>query len=68
MTSVFLLWHSYEDDTHEDSKLIGVYTTRELAELAKSRVIVQPGFSLYPNGFLIDEYRLDKDHWAKGFE
>lgn len=38
----------------------------------------QPGFSEHPNlidadasdeesGFYIDEYELDKDHWAEGF-
>jgi hypothetical protein len=35
MDVVYILWHSYEDDDHEDSKLIGVYTSQELAESAK---------------------------------
>jgi homoserine kinase type II len=67
MDVVYILWHSYEDDEHEDSKLIGVYSSQELAESAKRNVINQPGFNTYPNGFVIDKYEMNQDNWTEGF-
>ncbi len=67
MDVVYILWHSYEDNEHEDSKLIGVYSTEESAESAKQKVVNQPGFKTYPKGFVIDQYEINKDHWVEGF-
>jgi hypothetical protein len=68
MTSVFLLWHMREfPDGSDSNKLIGAYKSRSAAEEAIARVGVQPGFAENPEGFLIDEYKLGKDHWAEGF-
>ncbi|MBV8547732.1 MAG: hypothetical protein JO093_21095 [Acidobacteria bacterium] len=68
MTSVFLLWHMQEfPDGSDSNKLIGVYETRSDAEQAIVRVGSQPGFVDMPEGFLIDEYPLGKDHWTEGF-
>ena len=67
-TSVFLLWHSHEKgDGETDDKLIGVYATKVDAQAAINRVADQPGFKDAPEGFLIDEYRVGKDHWQEGF-
>jgi len=68
MKSVFILWHTHEfPDQEEDSKLIGVYESREAAERAKERAIKQPGFAEHPKGFIVDEYQVGKDHWTEGF-
>jgi len=67
MDTVYILWHSYEDEDHVDSKLIGVYSSQKLAETAKKNVANQPGFSTYPNGFIIDKYEVNQDGWAEGF-
>jgi hypothetical protein len=68
MTDVFLLWHVPELPVgEEDSKLIGVYSTRESAEHAQLRVRTQPGFRDAPGGFQIDRYILDRDHWTEGY-
>jgi len=68
MKSVFLLWHMQEfPDGSDSNKLIGVYESRADAEAAIGRVGVQPGFAEMPEGFLIDEYELGKDHWTEGF-
>ena len=68
MKSVFLLWHTHEiPEQEEDSKLIGVYESRESAERAKERSVKQPGFAEHPKGFLVDEYQVGKDHWTEGF-
>jgi homoserine kinase type II len=68
METVFVLHHVAREDTpDEDVKLIGVYSTRVLAEAAVARMCSLPGFRDYPSGFEIDEYRLDRDHWGDGF-
>jgi hypothetical protein len=68
MQKVYLLHHiSDEGNADEDDKNIGTYTSYKLAEEAKNRVKYQPGFIDYPNGFYIDEYVIDKNYWADGF-
>jgi hypothetical protein len=58
--------HSFQDGT-EDVKLIGVYSSRENAQGAISRLSQAPGFSDAPAGFHIDEYQVDKDQWVEGY-
>lgn len=68
MKSVFILWHTREDDPYgENAKLIGVYVSRDEAHAAIERVKHAPGFAEYVQGFSIDEYELGKDHWSEGF-
>lgn len=68
MASVFVLQHVHAvADGDEDVKLIGVYSSRENADAAAARLRDQPGFADAPDGFHVDEYRLDQDHWAEGF-
>ncbi len=68
MNSVQLLWHVRPDDAYgDDAKLIGVYRTVEAARNAIARLDRMPGFRDYPEGFQIEEYRLDVDHWTTGF-
>ena len=68
MTSVFVVQHVHEaDDGTEDVKFIGVYSSRETATAAVSRLARQPGFADAADGFSIDELRLDQDHWVEGY-
>lgn len=68
MSSVFVLQHVHSmDDGTEDVKFIGVYSTREKAEVAVTRLGRVPGFSDAPDGFHIDEYRVDQDQWVEGY-
>ncbi len=68
MEDVYLLWHVHElGDREDDSKLIGVYRTEADARSAVGRLRVQPGFHNFPDGFKIDKYELNKDHWTEGF-
>lgn len=78
MEAVYLLQHSHTlPSGEEDVKIVGVYRTRSGAALAVERLAKAPGFSdharlLDPtidhetDGFYIDEYRLDIDHWSEG--
>jgi homoserine kinase type II len=61
----FLLRHERPDT--EDVKVIGIYSSDVQARAAIERLRQQPGFCDYPDGFCIDAYELDKDHWTEGF-
>jgi hypothetical protein len=66
--TVFVLWHDYErPDQEENIKMLGVYSDKVKAEQAKSKAITKPGFIDHPDGFHIDEYRIDEPHWTEGF-
>ncbi len=51
----------------EDIKLIGVYSTEEKAKKTIVKLSSQPGFKKSQNGFSIDKYEIDKDHWCEGY-
>ena len=68
MANVFVLQHVHErEDGAEDVKFIGVYSSREKAEEAAPRLARLPGFADAPDGFHVDEYRVDQDQWAEGY-
>jgi hypothetical protein len=68
MNSVFLLWFVHAPDTdNEDELLIGVYSTEEDARAAIGRLKDKRGFVDAPDGFLIDPYEINRDHWEQGF-
>lgn len=67
MKTVFILHHSYELDGHDETKLIGAYSTKEQAELAITRLKNKNGFKYRPDAFEISEYKVDQDNWTEGF-
>jgi len=79
MEKVFVVQHSHTLPSGiEDVKMIGVYRTLDAAKEAVGRIGTQPGFAEHPtvidpdatdedDGFCIDAYELDKDHWTEGF-
>jgi hypothetical protein len=68
MTTVFLVQHAYEQkESHEDVKVIGVYASWASAKSAVARISLQPGFQDMQEGFSVDAYEIDEDHWIEGF-
>lgn len=72
MDKVFLLWHCRPieggiDEHDTDDKLVGVYSSAAAAEAAKRRKLQLEGFRDYPDCFLVDEYKIDRDAWSEGF-
>ena len=66
--TVFVVQHEHELPSGcEDVKLIGVYSTRARAESAVEHAKTLQGFAAVPDGFHIDEYELDADHWTEGY-
>ena len=67
MKSVFLLQHSYEIEESEQTKIIGIYSTRDKAESVIERFRNLPGFCDHPESFYVDEYEIDQNNWEEGF-
>jgi len=68
MEEVFILFHANQRaDADEDWKLVGVYSSMTVAKAARKRIMSLPGFRALPDGFFIDKYDIDKDHWIEGF-
>jgi len=66
--TVFVLQHAHEfEDGSESVSFIGVYSTRRKARAAVARLAKQPGFCDLPQGFNMDEYEVDQDHWTEGY-
>ena len=69
---VYLLWHIHElnDDygTHDEEKLIGVFSSAEKANDIIENLKNAEGFKDYPvSCFITDEYEVDEPNWTSGF-
>jgi len=67
ISTVYLLQHSYEVNGIEETKLIGIFRTKEKAIKIIEYYKTLPGFEDYQNDFYVDEYEIDKNHWDEGF-
>ncbi len=68
MAYVYIVHHVHEfSDGHEDTKLIGVYTSEEKANGVVERLRASEGFRDHQDGFSVDRYSVDKDNWTEGF-
>jgi hypothetical protein len=65
MEILFVLLHSLPETGKV--KVIGIYSSRALAQEAEERSRLLPGFADEPDGFAIEQYEVDKDHWPRGF-
>ncbi|MCL6730233.1 hypothetical protein [Sphingomonas hankyongi] len=65
MDPLFVLLHSLPETGRV--KVIGLYSSKALAEEAQERARLLPGFADEPEGFTIEQYMVDKDHWPRGF-
>jgi hypothetical protein len=65
MEPLFVLLHSLAETGRV--KVVGIYSSRALAEAAEERTRLLPGFADEPDGFSIEQYEVDRDHWPRGF-
>ena len=65
MDPLYVLLHSLPETGRV--KVVGIYSSRALAEEAQNRAAALPGFCDEPDGFTIEPYAVDKDHWQRGF-
>jgi len=68
MSKVFVLHHTYGDAESETYKLLGIFSTEDLAKLSIQEYLRLPGFIDYPDGFTISKYEINEPHWKEGFE
>jgi homoserine kinase type II len=64
---VFLLSHTRNDVDLDGFKIIGIFSSEQIAEHAMEQLRSQPGFKDYQQGFNIGSYVLDKAFWVEGF-
>jgi hypothetical protein len=67
--SVWILWFSREPEVEPDeSQILGIYSTENLANKAMQRAALLPEFNKTPDDRL-NVYRrpLDSDDWVTGF-
>lgn len=67
MTKVFLLQHNIPRGDNDNSKIIGIYSTKDLAGKAIDRLKDKPGFRDPKGTFTVGPYQLDFDYWSEGF-
>jgi len=71
MKEVYLLTHSYDygvEAEHSEVKIIGIYSTFELAKKTVEYYKTLPGFREFEDEcFCINNYKLNSSEWAEGF-
>ncbi|ECG8610357.1 hypothetical protein FNH48_23570 [Salmonella enterica subsp. salamae] len=68
MKDVYLLYHILNEDTDDEVvKLLGVYTSYELAFQAQIRVSDHSAFIGFSDGFRIFDHWINHDDWVDGF-
>ena len=68
MKTVYIVHHVQEiEDGDEEVKLIGIYSSQKNAEATVARLSEVTGFCDTRDGFHIEGYELNKDHWADGY-
>lgn len=63
---VYLVQHVTDDDS--PAKIIGIYSSMDQARFAVRRLVSKSGFAEHAEGFHIDPYPINKDHWIDGFQ
>lgn len=71
MKCVYLLQHTYfygDNDEYEETKIIGIFDSKDKAEKAMKKYSELPGFRDFSDEcFSIDEYQLNIGEWSEGF-
>lgn len=65
--SVFHLSHEYSDGEYDYISDLGFYSSNEKAVAAMVRYKTKGCYIKYPQGFSIDEYRINDMEWTEGF-
>ena len=72
--AIYLLWHTYEptndSGTHDEDKLIGVFSSKQKANEAISVLKDKDGFRDHPiSCFMTVKYEVDKiSNWSEGVD
>ena len=64
---VFYLSHEYYDGEYDYVTDLGYYSSRQLAEKALIKYQADSDLAKHPDGFCINECKIDKREWLEGF-
>lgn len=68
LAEVHVVWHEFEEPAEIDhERVVGVFSTRALAEEAVAASMQLPGFADYPDGFMTGAVTLGERGWTEGF-
>ncbi len=68
LKEVYILHHVRQPgEEEEDVKLLGVFSSEELAQKSIEKYKKMEGFEDFQEGFSIDKYIVDKMEWGEGF-
>ncbi|MEU7016382.1 hypothetical protein [Streptomyces sp. NPDC046385] len=56
-----------DEEAGDDVKLLGTYSSREVAEIRVRKARDLPGFRDEPDCFYVEEFEIDKDEWTEGY-
>ena len=63
-----LLQHSYElEKGCDETKVLGIFSSRQMAEEAVGSYRQLPGFRDKKEDFYIDKYEVNKKYWGDGY-
>jgi hypothetical protein len=65
MAHLYVVLHSLPETGRV--KVVGIYSSKALAEGAEEQARALPGFCEEPGGFTIEQYEVDRHHWPRGF-
>lgn len=57
----------WDEEDGDNIKVLGVFSTPELAQARIERARREPGFQDEPDCFMVTVYTLDEDAWREGF-
>jgi hypothetical protein len=66
--SVFCLWYIEDAVQMAGGKLVGIFSTVDVATAARIALTADNGFLAEPEGWPLDTYVVNEDHWTSGFE
>jgi hypothetical protein len=67
VTTTHVLFHTSETASGNEDRLIGLFRDAATACHVVDRLRAEKGFRESPQGFVIDEYKIDEDNWIEGF-
>ncbi len=56
-----------DEQTGDDVKVLGCYSTEDRAAARIARARRVPGFAEEPDCFIVSRYEIDRDEWLAGF-
>ena len=64
---VYFLSHEWYDGEFDYVSVLGYYSTHQKAEEAKQKYRYDPELMQHPEGFCVDNYKINKREWTEGF-